>query len=96
MLSDYNNGQPEPLRNESEAAPGFGGTRCFEASDLFQFKLQYSRNEARKILNISLRTLDRLIEGKELPVRRIGRRVLVTRDALEKFIKRDHQTGMVH
>lgn len=105
MLNDYNKVQPEPLLNDAEATLEFGSARCFEVPanspvaipDLFPFKLQYSREEAAKILSISPRTLDRLIAEKELPVRRIGRRVLITRDALGKFIRRDHETGgMVH
>lgn len=62
---------------------------------LFQFKLQYSRDEAAELLGVSLRTLDRLIAEKQLPVRRIGRRVLVTRDVLAQFVRRDHQTEVV-
>ena len=48
------------------------------------------------MLGISVRTLDRLIAEKQLQVRRIGRRVLITRDVLTQFVKRDHQTGVVH
>jgi excisionase family DNA binding protein len=104
MLNEYTKVQPEPLLNDAEAAIGFGHTRCLEvpknpapvAADLFRFKLQYSREEAAEMLSIGLRTLDRLIAEKQLPIRRIGRRVLLTRDALEKFIKRDHETRTVH
>ena len=56
-------------------------------------KLQYSREEAAELLCLSLRTLDRLIALKELPVRRVGRRVLITYDALVNSAKRDHRTG---
>jgi excisionase family DNA binding protein len=59
-------------------------------------RLGYSRAEAAQMLNISVRTVDRLIAEKELPVRRIGRRILITRDVLTQFVKRDHQTGVVH
>ena len=55
-------------------------------------KLQYSRKEAKELLNIGLRTLDRLIAGKQLPVRRVGRRVLITGEALKQFTRRDHAT----
>jgi excisionase family DNA binding protein len=58
-------------------------------------KLQYSREEAAELLGISLRTLDRLIAEKTLPARRIGRRVLITHDALLMFTKRDHSTGVI-
>jgi excisionase family DNA binding protein len=105
MPHDYNRVEPEPLLNDSQATLEFGGTRCFEAptdppvaaADPSRFKLQYSRVEAAQMLSIGVRTLDRLIAEKQLPVRRVGRRVLITRDALERFIKRDHETGgMVH
>jgi excisionase family DNA binding protein len=62
--------------------------------ELFEFKLQYSRNEAAEMLGISLRTLDRLIAEKQITVRRIGKRVLITRDTLNNFVRRDHQTGV--
>jgi excisionase family DNA binding protein len=89
MLNDYNRVQFEPLLN----GPGTVLTGdAIAAPALFQYKLQYSRLEAARMLDIGVRTLDRLIEGKQLPVRRIGRRVLITRDALEKFIKKDHET----
>lgn len=68
-------------------------TQESSALDLFRFKLQYSREEAAAMLSISPRTLDRLIAEKQIPVRRVGRRVLITCDALEKFIKKDHETG---
>ena len=42
------------------------------------------------MLAISLRTLDYLIVAKEIPVRRIGRRVVISRWALEEFARRDH------
>lgn len=58
-------------------------------------KLQYSREEAAELLCISLRTLDRVIAEKRLPVRRIGRRVLITYEALLAFTKRDHPTGVI-
>jgi excisionase family DNA binding protein len=104
MFNGYTKVQPEPPSNDSEAALGYGRTGCGDgstnpavsAADRFQFKLQYSRGEAAEMLSISPRTLDRLIAEKQLPVRRIGRRVLITRDALEKFTRKDHETGMVH
>lgn len=51
-----------------------------------------SRREAAKALAVSLRTLDTLISSKQLSVRRIGRRRLIPRVALEKFARADHQT----
>lgn len=57
-----------------------------------QFKLQYSRNEVALLLGVGVRTVDRLIASKELPSRRDGGRVFVTRQALLKYLKRDHPT----
>jgi excisionase family DNA binding protein len=56
-------------------------------------KLQYSRRETAEMLSVGLRTLDRLIAEKEIIVRRIGRRVVITREALAQFTRRDHQTN---
>ena len=55
-----------------------------------QNKLMYSKPEAAELLSISLRKLDDLIAMKELSVRRVGRRVLVTYEALLQFTKHDH------
>lgn len=53
-------------------------------------KLLYTKREAAGLLSISLRSLDYLIFNRQLPARRIGRRVLVHRDAIEQFARRDH------
>lgn len=60
---------------------------------------EYARNpiamtkqEAAQMLGVSLRTIDRLIALKELQVRRLGRRVLIPRAALESLMHRDHPT----
>lgn len=47
-----------------------------------------SKREAARTLSISVRTLDNLIATKEVPVRRIGRRVLIARQNLEQFALR--------
>ena len=44
-----------------------------------------SKNEAAHLLSVSLRTVDALIRRMELPCRRIGRRVLIPRSAIERF-----------
>ena len=54
-------------------------------------KILYSRQEAAELLSLSLRSLVVLIDRGELPVRRIGRRVLVPRASLEAFARRDHK-----
>ncbi len=51
-----------------------------------------SKRDAARQLSVSARTLDNLIAGRELPVRRIGRRVLIPRRALERFARGDHKT----
>ena len=52
-------------------------------------QLLIGRREAAEALGICLRQLDYMIERGELPVRRIGRRVLIPRAALEQFVRRD-------
>jgi excisionase family DNA binding protein len=54
-----------------------------------------SKRDAARALSISLRTLDNLIASKELAVRRVGRRCLIPRTALEAFARRDHSTRPV-
>ncbi|MGA8408961.1 MAG: helix-turn-helix domain-containing protein [Candidatus Acidiferrales bacterium] len=54
-----------------------------------------SKQEAARMLGISLRTIDRLIALKELPVRRLGRRVLIPRASLESFLRNDHPTQVI-
>jgi excisionase family DNA binding protein len=53
-------------------------------------KLLYTKREAAQLLSISLRSIDYLIFSRQLRARRIGRRVLVHRDVVEQFARRDH------
>jgi excisionase family DNA binding protein len=53
-------------------------------------KVLYTKREAAHLLSISLRSLDYLIFSQQLPARRIGRRVLVHRDSIDQFARRDH------
>jgi excisionase family DNA binding protein len=53
-------------------------------------RLLHSKKEAAHLLNVSLRTIDNLIAFKELPVRRILRRVMIPHSALLSFVKADH------
>lgn len=53
-------------------------------------KLLYTKREAAQLLSISVRSLDYLIFNGELAARRIGRRALIPRDALEQFAQLDH------
>jgi excisionase family DNA binding protein len=55
-------------------------------------QLLISKREAAAMLGLSVRTLENLISVKELPARRIGRRCLIERQALERFARRDHTT----
>jgi excisionase family DNA binding protein len=49
--------------------------------------LLLSKQEAARLLGLSIRSIEHLISSKEIPVRRIGRRVLITRSALESFAR---------
>ena len=51
-----------------------------------------SKKSISQLLGVSLRTIENLIAAGELPVRRVGRRVLIPRQALEEFTRRDHTT----
>jgi excisionase family DNA binding protein len=55
-------------------------------------QLLVSKREAAATLGLSVRTVENLISLKELPARRIGRRCLIERAALERFARRDHKT----
>lgn len=48
----------------------------------------FSKKTAASLLSISVRKLEQLIQAKEIPVRRVGRRVLIRREALERFARR--------
>jgi excisionase family DNA binding protein len=54
--------------------------------------LALSKLEAARMLGVSLRTVDRLIALKRLPVRRLGRRVLIPRNNLQSLLRTDHPT----
>ena len=54
--------------------------------------LALSKPEAARMLGVSVRTVDRLIALKELPVRRLGRRVLIPRNGLQSLLRADHPT----
>jgi excisionase family DNA binding protein len=54
--------------------------------------LALSKLEAARMLGVSLRTVDRLIALKQLPVRRLGRRVLIPWHSLQGLLRTDHPT----
>jgi excisionase family DNA binding protein len=47
----------------------------------------YSRKEAIQRLNCSLSTLERLIRQGEIPVVRMGRKILIRESALQRWIE---------
>jgi excisionase family DNA binding protein len=53
-------------------------------------KLALSVAEAAQMLSLCTKTVRHLIAAKELPARRIGRRVVVRVADLEAFLRRDH------
>jgi len=50
-------------------------------------KLLLSRNEAAELLNLSTRSVDYLLAEGRLPSRKLGKRRLIPRDAVEKIAK---------
>lgn len=46
------------------------------------------------MLGLSLRSLEHLISQREIPIRRIGRRVLIARSVIEVFAKTPEQTSI--
>ena len=54
--------------------------------------LSVGKVEAARLLGVRLRTVDRLIAMKHLPVRRLGRRVLIPRTGLQALMRADHPT----
>jgi excisionase family DNA binding protein len=66
-----------------------------EASSTESTKLMYSKLEAAELLSLSVRTIENLIGNRELTVRRVGKRVLISYESLLRFIRQDHRTGKV-
>jgi len=52
--------------------------------------LLVSKRDAAALLSVCLRTIDNYIATKELPCRRLGKRVLIPYTALVAFARRDH------
>ena len=55
--------------------------------------LLYSKKNAAFLLSLSVRTIDYLIVRKELRAMKVGGRVMISSDELQRFIKRDHPSG---
>jgi len=53
-------------------------------------KLLVSRDEAAELLSISKRALDYLIANRTLPKRRVGARVLIPMQDLQRFARGNH------
>jgi excisionase family DNA binding protein len=56
-------------------------------------KILYSKAASAEILDISIRTLENLIAAGEILIHRIGRRVVISRQTLDKFAHRNHVTS---
>lgn len=50
-----------------------------------------SKRQAAQALSISIRTLDKFISSGKVPVRKIGRRVLIPRASIEHFAAGDQR-----
>ena len=57
-------------------------------------KLLYSRKAAAELLSIALRTLDYLITNQKIAIVRVGRRVLITHQELQRFSRRGYAIGV--
>ncbi len=62
---------------------------------LLTSKILLSRKEFSTLTGLSLRTTANLLASDDLRSIRIGRRRLISRTELERFIKRDHPTASV-
>jgi excisionase family DNA binding protein len=82
------------MQTQISALPPSGANTTSELPQ-GQFKLMLSKNEAAEMISVSVRTIENLIANKELPVRRIGKRVLIPYRCLVEFSRHDHQTGSV-
>jgi excisionase family DNA binding protein len=54
--------------------------------------LLLSKNEAARLLGLSLRSLEHIISRGEIETRRIGRRVLIMRSTVESFARASNST----
>jgi excisionase family DNA binding protein len=63
-------------------------TAC--AKNLIVEPLLVSKRDAAALLGVCLRSIDNYIAAKELPCRRLGKRVLIPYAALVAFARRDH------
>lgn len=59
----------------------------------FQTPLLVSKRDAAALLGVCVRSVDNYIAAKELPCRRLGKRVLIPYNALVAFARRDHDSA---
>ncbi len=55
----------------------------------------FSRKQAASLLSISQRALDYLLSQGKLHARRVGKRVLIPREEIERFARHDHPEPIV-
>ena len=55
---------------------------------IYKIMKLFSKKEISKKLNISVRTVDRLLKRRELEALRIGRLIRVTQDQLDQFLEK--------
>jgi excisionase family DNA binding protein len=60
------------------------------AKNLTAEPLLVSKREAAALLGICVRSVDNYIASKQLPCRRLGKRVLIPYTVLVAFARRDH------
>ena len=53
-------------------------------------RMLYDRKEAARQLSVSVRTIDYIIQGKQLETRRIGKKVLITHASLVRYAQGNH------
>jgi excisionase family DNA binding protein len=51
------------------------------------------KKESASALGVSVRTIENLMNRKQLPARKVGRRTLIPYRALQEFARRDHPTA---
>lgn len=54
--------------------------------------LLVSKKQAALMLGLSVRSIENFVARKQLVPRRVGRRVLFSRESLEQFARHDHST----
>ena len=52
----------------------------------------FGRKRTAGVLDISVRTLDYLVQNGQLAPIRIGKKIMFSRAAIERFIRKDHPT----